>query len=330
VEQEPLTDPGATMDVTKPKINWGAGTVLGLLIAAAGVLVPIVWDRYKSRAELTLEHSASTTFLNTEQVPEGLRLTYGGAPIANLSRVSFALINTGHTPIRSSDVALYPTIEFPDSEILEVATPRVVPLGILVNLKVDASKKQLQAEFPLLNPGDRVEISLLVTGPSPRFSSNARVSGISELRRTEHINAAGGLRSIPFTVWAAAPFTGFALLAVLVGINMLGAEVKLEALWDNGTLVRPGGTPAAIARYIDGTLNVIKSETEQRPVRGFLAEQPQDKPLDDQALQRLYELITKVVRDRRATTAVLVVFAIVAVSGLVYTVPAFVLALSKP
>ena len=104
----------------------GVATIIGILITGLGVVVPIVWDVYKGRAELELQHIATATLVSAEARPDQITVLYENKAIPSLSKIALALVNTGRTPIRQQDIVSYPAVSVKD-EIIDVTIDRVAP-----------------------------------------------------------------------------------------------------------------------------------------------------------------------------------------------------------
>lgn len=76
-------------------------TVIGVLIAAAGVVIPI----WKSKKELSVQLVSSSRF--SEKVPDGakkrIQILVDGKPADDFSVFQFRVANTGRAPIHSTD-----------------------------------------------------------------------------------------------------------------------------------------------------------------------------------------------------------------------------------
>jgi hypothetical protein len=113
-------------------------TAIGVVVAVIGIAAPIAWDWYKNTNALSLEELASTTIADPKLMPEHLALSYDGNAVTNLTKLTFQLINSGHTPIQTAQVVEAPRIEFaPPAKILAFQITKVVPSGIRMAWKLD-------------------------------------------------------------------------------------------------------------------------------------------------------------------------------------------------
>lgn len=79
-------------------------TLLAILVAILGVVVPIIWVRYNTTSSLELHYVSNTTIVAKSQELEKLAVFYDGMELEQLSKADFILINSGRTPITKSDV----------------------------------------------------------------------------------------------------------------------------------------------------------------------------------------------------------------------------------
>ena len=158
------------------------GLFVGLLLAA----IAITWDYYSERRSLEVRIVSAISLLELEADPilGDLSISYKGKVIDNLTKMQFAVINTGRTPISDEEVKEFPTIDFgPKTEILHAEILREDPPNLHCRISFAASASKATFRFALLNPKDLVEFSLYVTGliqQSPLV--NARIKGIKKIK----------------------------------------------------------------------------------------------------------------------------------------------------
>jgi hypothetical protein len=218
--------------------NW---TVIGVIITAMGVFATIGWDWYKNLSALSLQELASTTIADPTLMPEHLALSYEGAPVANLSKLSFALSNSGHTPILSTQIVESPRIELaPPAKILAFQLGRITPAGVRVTSKLDPQSRSVELNIPLLNPQDRVEFSILVDQASPKYEVAARIAGIGQMQLTRaERRGAFSFRRIPWTAYVVSVAAAFFGLIMVAAIFSLAREAEVRRLWKRNILKIP-------------------------------------------------------------------------------------------
>lgn len=157
-------------------------TLIPVLLTAVGIVAPLVWDWYKSKSSIELQHLTTTTLVESSKDLERMRIFYGTKPIPSLSLLEFALVNSGRSPILERDVIASPRIVFgPGGDLLEFRRERLTPINLMVKSKFDPEGRTLEITFPLLNPGDGFQFGILVGGAVPSFRVEARIARIDHL-----------------------------------------------------------------------------------------------------------------------------------------------------
>ncbi|KMY01932.1 hypothetical protein V476_12595 [Pseudomonas syringae KCTC 12500] len=156
--------------------------LLGTFIA----IVPLVFSFYQWRSDqqghdisLRLISSSSLQPLAKSEIYD-VRMTVNGSELVNPHFSIIELTNIGSKPILSADFDT--PIEFTGKDGLAFITARVDltdPKDMPVKMTVDAQRISI-APF-LFNPGDRVLVSTITSGPDPFISVKARIAGIRNL-----------------------------------------------------------------------------------------------------------------------------------------------------
>ncbi|MBI6710333.1 hypothetical protein YA0599_19090 [Pseudomonas syringae] len=156
--------------------------LLGTFIA----IVPLVFSFYQWRSDqqghdisLRLISSSSLQPLAKSEIYD-VRMTVNGSELVNPHFSIIELTNIGSKPILSADFDT--PIEFTGKNGLAFITARVDltdPKDMPVKMTVDAQRISI-APF-LFNPGDRVLVSTITSGPDPFISVKARIAGIRNL-----------------------------------------------------------------------------------------------------------------------------------------------------
>jgi len=162
------------------KIDWKFP--ISLLVAFAGVLVPVLlWKYDLSSKELTLNINSKIE-INSNGISDfdGVELVLDGKPLKSPFFSVLELSNSGSKPISASDFegALKISVKDPVA-IVKYRQTMATPENLHPVLR-DANGVLL-LEPLLLNPGDVIRITLITANGEPAFSSNARISGVSEV-----------------------------------------------------------------------------------------------------------------------------------------------------
>ena len=303
----------------------GTTTLIGLLLAAVGVLTPIAWDYYRSRIQLELQHLTTSTLVQPGTNIEGLQISFASRVIPSLSQLDFVLLNTGSRPIRGEDLVSKPTLRFVDGvELLDVATQSVVPDNLQHTLTVDSAERSVTLGFPLMNPGDRLRFTVLATGPAPDFNADTRIVGLNRLEVRDRREVAGGdTRDLSWMVYALAGVSSLLFLFFLLTIHSVGKENELALLAERGLLVLPlGKTGAEYRQYITELYSDLKSQ-ELSMVMIYLDRVDGDVPLADTEYQELNALLGSALRDTSSIIVGTAIFGALALLGTAYVLWAF-------
>jgi hypothetical protein len=224
------------------KRHIGKATLLGLLIAGLGVISPILWDKYKTKAGLELRHEAMVTLAEKTDALDKLQISYDSRPIPGVSKLVFSLLNFGRSPILQSELITPPQIRFtPPDVVLDAQIESSTPSNLGAVCTLEKPKGIVSISFPLMNPQDSVRFSVLVATANPNFDTSARIVGIKELTFVNLRAAqAAQVRRFP---WAVLPVGFFTLLAwalvFLKAIPELIQEARVRRRLREGRLQLP-------------------------------------------------------------------------------------------
>lgn len=158
--------------------------LLGILLATGGIAAPLIWDYYSHQSALEIRILSSKSMLANDPILSDISIRYKGKIVNSLTRMDFALVNVGRTPISASDVVSYPTIEFPrGTEIIAASITRQDPRNLNQTIVALSDAPTVLWRFDLLNPGDYGEIAVYLTAqPDPSaILISARVRGIRQI-----------------------------------------------------------------------------------------------------------------------------------------------------
>ena len=301
----------------------GVPTLLGLLIAAVGIITPIIWDHYKTRSALELQYISSTSLVQVGQTIDNLTVLYKSKKIPNITKVNFALLNSGRLPIRGQDIVTNPQITFsPSNEILELRVERVTPPELEITPRLDVKKNLIEMSFPLLNKLDRIEFSVLVSGINPTFNASTRISGISNLQVIDKTSNAGNkYKNISWKFYVVAPLTAFIIFIFFIGLNGTGREQELLRLWSQGIIKIPNELSIEEIRiFIDKTFRPIKTENDLKGVYNYISNLniQKDTKLESRHIEGISNEITKAVKNLNNTIFALIVIGSLSIIGIWY------------
>jgi hypothetical protein len=218
---------------------------LKLWATAIGILSPIlalftfVGLKPEKKKQLEWEYVSKNSLVNPDAgSSEKIEVSYEGRKIKQLAVVSGRLLNNGTLPIESSDVKddAYPTLEFRINVISAEIKSRNRN-GI--KAEISTTKDSVKIKNGLLNPGDELNIQILLEGDVPNLTElpniTYRIAGIEETSTKFPTLPAAKIRPaffnfpppIEYLILLAASFV--ALLPTLTAI--LFFTTAWEALW---------------------------------------------------------------------------------------------------
>jgi hypothetical protein len=168
------------------------------LIAIAGVLAPIwLWQSDQDSRALTLT-VVSKTPIATNSI-DGLQVTLDNQSVKNLYVSSIDLINTGSKPIQTSDFDAPIKIQVGTSaKLLRAKIENTSPKDIKPSIEFNNS--ELKIAPLLLNPKDKMRISIISSENSPEFTPASRISGISAIEMIDNTTPSKQERKMWFRV----------------------------------------------------------------------------------------------------------------------------------
>ncbi|ENM5875916.1 hypothetical protein NTE03_003888 [Vibrio mimicus] len=255
------------------KEKYGVITIVTLLLAVLGVVAPISWDYYSGQKSITLTAISQNNVISPSISVEGLEIKYKGTPLTILSRSTFLIENTGSKSLLQSDVVS--PIEIAVAEDVTVFDA-MVESKQPENLDIVLSQKanSVFVSFTLLNPGDRVLVSLLTDSKTLKFNAAARIAGVKELIVLDKPPKT-------LTKWAivwipVAAFSGFLILVSIVGFVQFPQELRVKRAIRLGRFSVPDFNSYEDAHdWVEKTLSFTTKE-ERQSVFKLLAKLEED------------------------------------------------------
>lgn len=252
-------------------------TLLGLVIAALGVISPIAWDWWNKRTQITIETKSNVSIVSISQPIKNLELLYNGKKVSELHKVVLVMRNSGKTPVTKDDVISPLTLNFTADEILEAVLARKDPknLGATASL----SGNVLVLGFDLFNPSDEAEIEILIAGKYDGFTAGARIKNITNIEVTDTANEKKNWKNLGVGAYISA-FFGF--IFVLAGIALL-AEIPKKKI--AASLIKQGASRILQAKSSDEAINYLANDfgflagSRRKNAKGKIAEL--DYPLNE-------------------------------------------------
>lgn len=184
------------------RIDWKYAATM--LAAIAGVAVPVwlwQWDLRAKSLTVTNLSSADLQTPATVTLPD-LKLTIAGEVVEAPVLTTIELVNDGAKPIASSDFEA--ALELSVVEPITVVRARVAsaePSDLAPEITV--LPRSIKLKPLLLNPDDKIRLTVLTSGPSPTFYTRARIAGVGSVGVKQVQGVRGKLWSIVMTSIAA-------------------------------------------------------------------------------------------------------------------------------
>lgn len=295
--------------------------VAGLILAVLGVVSPIVWDLFRNSSALELRHTTRTTIIRRNENLDKLSVHYDGRPVKELVSLRFSLANTGSKPIREADLVAPPTIRFADSTpILDARIEHTYPSNLAAVMKVAQKPPGVSVTFPLLNPGDNLQFSVLIgDSAATKFEADARIVGVPDMKVVTHAEEPS--RAVRHGSWTAYFVGGLGVCLGLIG--MIGAtdvpkERRLKKLLlQNEFHLPPGLTRDTAIPYVSTQLSWT-TRAERSAVLVFLQSLPADRVLAPDEIDNTERLMRECSAAATPNLVMVIVVWTLAALGLTY------------
>lgn len=290
------------------RTNGMSLTILGLIIAAIGIVAPITWDWWNSKASLAITDVRIATVVETREDIKGLDITYNGTKVENLSKVTYRLENTGGIPLEESDIVQPPTVALNQGDILSATVEKSYPDNL--KLAVKKENNAVTISFKLLNPGDYIALGMLVDSELPKLSASARIKRVNELKLVLPEDEITISKDIGWTVYIVGGFSSIFLLAFFGFLAEIPKKKKqLSAIVRKETPVHTGEPVKVINNYIENDLSFLTGN-RKNSVKDAIPEGAET--LNDRQSENLIKVIAKAINDEDTWGPAL---AILALSG---------------
>lgn len=257
---------------TNKKISLS--TIITVLLAIIGIVIPIILDHYNSTKNLTLAIISKSTIISPDINIEGLEIKYKGESLQELSKIELTLENTGSKPIVSQDIFSPVELTPPDNaRILDAFIESIYPKNL--GAKITKNDGKIQIIFTLMNPGDRINISLLYSEETPALTAETRIAGINELKINE-LQEEKPLSSIPIITYPVGIISGFILFASIFGLSQYASERKIKKEYRNGSFEVPNlSSIDEWDTWIENKLNFITRNDRKKLLRFITTQENQ-------------------------------------------------------
>jgi hypothetical protein len=161
-------------------------TWLSTLVAIAtvvGTVVALITLYLAAGPNKTLElRSISSLFLvapDASGIP-GFAISVNGASVKQPFQWTGDLVAGGREPIRASDIEQPVEIAFGAARVLSTSATAIQPIQ-LPGIRAESSENSVRIVHGLMNPGDRIRISVILDGRPLAISTSGRIAGVSAI-----------------------------------------------------------------------------------------------------------------------------------------------------
>lgn len=191
------------MEVNIPK-NWSKA--LSVLATMAALVIPVlIWWADQETKGLTIDVVSKASLQTEIPAPSQIvAVTVDGKVVDKPYLSQLEVSNSGSQSISAADFESAAIIQAGKAQVLQASVTSRSPLSLSPKLTTSAAGIVLQPL--LLNPGDRIRLTVVTSGGKPSFTASARVAGVRDLRVSDKLEAQAQRRA----------WTTVAGLAVLV------------------------------------------------------------------------------------------------------------------
>jgi hypothetical protein len=232
---------------------------------------------YKSRASIELQHLATTTLVEGSKDFERLKIFYDTKPIPSVSLMEFALVNSGRSAILDHDVISQPRLTFgTGGDLLEFREVRQTPSNLAYTHMLDPVGRRVEIAFPLLNPNERIQFGVLVSGTVPTFKAEARIAGISDLTLVDKTTGLNTKTKPPRSRTGIAFLIALATLFQMAAASEYFAVRKIVQLYRAGIIRVPqNASTAAYLEFLEKVFDHMTPESRSK-ARALIMTLPAD------------------------------------------------------
>jgi hypothetical protein len=250
-------------------------TILGIIVAIVLGVAKIASDNERARSGIELRVTGTSTILSRPEKLDGLKITYNGEALDKLSQTVFSVVDTGNTPIQKKDVSSALFVLFDEAQnIIDAKVVETFPQGVDAELKYNKELGKVTLEIPLLNPGDRVDFSVLAKSAQIPFTAGARIAGVPPLVVTRVSAQDPPEKRHSWTVYPVAVLFMLCLLICIAGFFMLLAELRMRQRFSLETFTLPThSTKEEWISWVNSTFS-FALEKERSPLIDFFKNQP--------------------------------------------------------
>ncbi len=179
------------------------------LLALLALLVPIViYLKQRSIKELSFGLVRTQRMLTVaDALSKRVTVYFDGESVGDVHALLFALRNSGHQAVLADDFVEPLSISFEGGTVLDASVTDLQPKQIAANISIEGDRVIFA---PLLiNPGEQILITVLLSAKRQKYDFNYRIVGISKLANVREAVRKKKLSTVIFLNSAVAVGAGF-------------------------------------------------------------------------------------------------------------------------
>lgn len=205
-------------------------------VILGGIIAYWIYLKQKNVKELAYEKVSLNNIVEIDsKFRNSIEVKFNGEKVENLWLLIIKIVNSGNSPIEKKDFDAPLSIELgSDNQILDVEIINKYPNNL--QLQSNHTSQKIELNPILLNAGDNYSVRAMVSGVEPKYSLNARISGVKDLkeRNPEKQNTSNTRPFLDRTIWVAMIAGLFtALSAFITGYQEIFVTPEVEILNQN-------------------------------------------------------------------------------------------------
>lgn len=200
-------------------------TAISLIISILSIAVPTYFsiEQSKEKSLSIIEKSRQAFFEKSVNAPTELSLQLNGRPVKTPWALTLSYENSGRIPVLRNEIESPIEIKFRNSNIIDAQIINKSPSNIAAT--IIKTQKSIQIAQGLLNPGDKIQISILLDGASETPTIDGRVSDVPTISYVKYNPDIRNQDIIPKSIIKTAQIIS-ALLLLLVALALTSEFTK--------------------------------------------------------------------------------------------------------
>lgn len=309
------------------KNNFATATVIGLVLAALGIISPIIWDLYKGKTELTLTCEDFYPIVERKENVKELHVLYENKPVESVTRASFTIKNTGRKSLEKEDIKTPIKISF-NGKILKYNIVKMFPEKGEYDVSI-INENTVVTSFNLMNSGDYISIALLLDSSKTDFDATTRIVGVEKLKivndakEDKKWNFSRRLGITGYIVLLASSISLF--VVIFLAYPEVFYESALKSKLSSAIILLKSNTSVKEIKSYLSFLFFTKTRKQLTEINKILNEYKDDDILVEDSVNRIRQIVTSLANESSGAKEAGAFFTVLAIIGFSYVVWKFVM-----